>query len=101
MTTDLSRSQLGSARYFFQSFAYWKLEPVAPYILAESGVRYVVYLPNGGKRSAALATGRYRVRRYDPLTGRWSDAGTAEGGGDWSTPDSAKGVDVAYLLEKL
>ncbi len=89
---------------FFEAFPYWRLQPVqrdgAPArLLAEPGVRYVVYLPEGGKDRVVLAAGRYRVRSYDPRSGEWKDAGIA-GGGDWATPESVAGGDVVYLLGK-
>lgn len=83
---------------FFESLPYWKLEAASPHVLAESGVRYVVYLPAGGQVNLVLSPGRYRVRRFEPLSGHWTDAGSAEGG-DWTTPESPVGPDVVYGIE--
>ena len=85
---------------FFEAIPYWKLEPVAQRVLAEAGQRYVVYLPNGGRQAVQLASGRYRVRRYNPQNGEWAEAGIAEGGA-WNTPESPLGPDVVYLLERV
>ncbi len=85
---------------FFESMPFWKLGPVADRVLAKAGQRYVVYLPNGGRQAVELASGRYRVRRYNPQNGEWAEGGIAEGGA-WNTPESALGSDVVYLLERI
>jgi hypothetical protein len=94
---------------FFESIPYWKMEPLAPQspikpdaprVLAERGVRYVVYLPAGGQHTVALAAGEYRARSYDPRTGLWSSPVTVAGE-QWTTPAAPAGVDIVYLLEKL
>jgi hypothetical protein len=93
---------------FFEAIPYWRLEPVvapvitaeSPRVLAEPGVRYVVYLPSGGQYTIPLAAGSYRARRYDPRQGIWSDARTLQGP-TWTTPPpSSEGHDVAWLIEK-
>lgn len=84
---------------FFESIPYWRLEPTGQRVLEEAGVRYVVYSPVGGKETVALAAGRYRVRRFDPRSGIWSELGTADGG-NWTTPADEPGKDVVFLLEK-
>jgi hypothetical protein len=94
---------------FFEAIPYWKLEPVAgtspvppdsPRVLAEPGVRYVVYLPNGGQHTASLQPGRYRARQYDPREGTWKEAGSIEGG-QWTTPATPAGPDTVFLIERL
>ncbi len=93
---------------FFEAIPYWRLEPVpadltragAARVLAEPGVRYVVYLPQGGRGAVYLAPGSYRARRYDPRTGVWT-AIDAPAAGDWTTPDTPAGEDVAYLIERM
>jgi hypothetical protein len=93
---------------FFDGIPYWKMDPVTPKwpvqadtprVLAEPRVRYVVYIPQGGQHTVAIAEGRYRARGYDPQTGVWSTAVTVEGG-QWTTPQSPAGADYVYLLEK-
>lgn len=91
---------------FFEAFEYWRLEPVPVEhdrlrVLAEPGVRYVVYLPNGGRELVKLAAGGYRVRRYDPASGTWTAENAAVGGENWTTPDSPAGIDTVFLLEKV
>jgi hypothetical protein len=94
---------------FFESMPYWKLQPVspasaakpdAPRVLAEPGVRYVVYLPAGGQHALPLQPGSYRARRYDPRAGTWSNLGEVQGG-EWTTPAAPVGSDVAYVVEKM
>lgn len=89
---------------FFESFEYWKLEPVtrqgpARVMMQPGGARFVVYLPEGGQDTIQLDAGRYRARAYDPVAGAWSNLGDAQGA--WVTPGSPAGKDVAYLLERL
>jgi hypothetical protein len=88
---------------FFESIPYWRLNPVpakgdAPRVLAEAGVRYVVYLPKGGAHTLTLPEGRFKARRYAPAAGTWSDAGAVTSG---SVLEAPAGPDVAYLIERL
>lgn len=93
---------------FFQSIPYWKLEPVLPTqgskpaqarVLAEPGVRYVVYVPDGSQQTVQLGAGSYRCRKYGPTDMKWADLADAQGE-SWTTPLSESQADVAYLLER-
>jgi hypothetical protein len=88
---------------FFTSFEWWKLEPLelpgpARVLADPGGARFVVYLREGGSAVVKLGSGTYRARRYDPVSGVWSEAGSASG--EWRTPESPVGQDVAFLVER-
>jgi hypothetical protein len=108
-------------RSFFESFAWWKLEPhpelvtgeskalpviesgasIAPALcLAQPGERYVIYLRQGGTATLQLAAGRYAVKRYNPRTGLSVNAGVANGGGAWTSPAVSDTDPWVFLLEK-
>jgi hypothetical protein len=108
-------------RSFFESFAWWKLEPhpelvtgeskalpviesgapIAPALcLAQPGERYVIYLRQGGTATLQLAAGRYAVKRYNPRTGLSVSAGEAEGSRTWTSPAVADTEPWVFLLEK-
>jgi hypothetical protein len=60
----------------FTGLPWWELDPhdelvdAGAYCLADPGKRYLIYLPNGGQTSIALAEGRYTVTSFDPRTGQ-------------------------------
>lgn len=70
---------------FFTSFDWWRLEPHPELAngllcLAEPGVRYVIYFPEG-KVEGQVILGDYSARWYNPRTGVWDEAETSDG--DW------------------
>jgi hypothetical protein len=91
---------------FFREFEWWKADPhdelVSPgaWCLAEPGKTYAVYLPSGGGVKVKLEPGLYKVRWYDPATGKWNPLGFAAGP-EWSLPGVPAGSDRAFLLEKV
>lgn len=90
---------------FFTSFEWWKVEPHdelvnnGAFCLAEAGRVYVVYLPHGGEVSVKLDSGGYQVRWFNPRTGEYSAAQTAEDA-SWTSPAAPDKEDWVLLLTK-
>jgi hypothetical protein len=103
---DASMTMLaGYARLkdFLAAVEAWRLEPRdelarhEAYCLAEPGRRYVLYQPEGRAATLLLEPGRYKLRRYDPRTGAWTDLASVEAS-RWEAP-AAPG-DWAYVLDR-
>lgn len=84
---------------FFTSFDWWRLEP-HPEIaneamcLAEPGVRYVVYLPEGGSTALKLEGRAHHARWFNPRTGDYTNAISTNR--LWTAPDES---DWALIVE--
>jgi hypothetical protein len=108
-------------RAFFESMPWWRLAPspdlvtgesqalpviengaaIAPALcLAEPGVRYVVYLRQGGIAHLRMAEGSYSVTRYNPRTGESIAVDRAMGGEPWTTPALPDTEPWVWLLER-
>jgi hypothetical protein len=92
---DDSMTMLRGYQYlvrFFTSFDWWRLEPVSDLCLAEPGVCYVLYLPNGGTTDFTPPEGAvYTARWYNPRSGAWQSSFAYKGhtqspdnNGDWA-----------------
>ena len=95
---------------FFNSFEYWKLEPVpaaasgGPLVLAEHGRRYVLYYPKSTAGDVALEPGAYRLRWFNPRTGKWVEAPSVtiqESQKRWNAPQPSDDDDWALLMERV
>ena len=90
---------------FFTSFEWWKAEPHdelvnnGAFCLAEAGRVYVVYLPRGGDVSVKLDSGGYQVKWFNPRSGEYSAAQTAENA-IWTSPAAPDKEDWVLLLTK-
>ncbi len=114
-------SGYGRLRDFFERFEWWKLEPhpelvggesktlpvieggkpIEPVLcLAQSGLRYVLYLRQGGTATVQLAPGRYHVERLNPRTGAKAALPEANGGATWNSPLMPDTEDWVLLLER-
>jgi hypothetical protein len=71
------------------------------YCMAEPGVNYVVYFPQGGTIQLDLseASGSFLAQWFDPQTGAWSNAGTVNAGGNVSFVSPSGDDDMALWLE--
>jgi Protein of unknown function (DUF4038)/Domain of unknown function (DUF5060) len=85
-------------REFFESTAYWRLEPAdaltsAGYCLAEPGKQYVVFLNHAAPFSLKLegVAAPLPAAWYQPLTGAWQEAGPLSRGTIQLTPPAAWG----------
>jgi hypothetical protein len=94
----------GNLMDLFTSFEWWKAEPHTEVVnnwaqcLAEPGRSYLVRMPNGGSGvTVQLAPGEYQARWFDPRSGKWRDAGTANGP-RWTSPDAPSAQEWALLL---
>lgn len=74
---------------FFTSFAWWRLEPYptlaqGALCLAEEGVRYALYLPNGAAHAPDIGVPNegFTSRWYNPRAGQFADNPDTEG--DWA-----------------
>lgn len=74
---------------FFTSFAWWRLEPYptlaqGTLCLAEEGVRYALYLPNGAAHAPYIGVPNegFTSRWYNPRAGQFADNPDTEG--DWA-----------------
>jgi uncharacterized protein DUF5060 len=97
-------------RNFFERVEWWKLEPRPDLVssnalcLAETGKRYVVYLPDGGSAwlnsqlSISKGFAAFEVTRFDPRSGKLSrlETTTAE---NWPSPQMPKNENWVFLLE--
>ncbi len=83
--------------YYYQDGR--EADDVPAMVLADPGKTYVVYMPFGGTATVRLDGGDYTLRRFDPRTGAWQEAGRAAGG-DWPTPSFAGTDDWVLLLQK-
>jgi hypothetical protein len=74
-------------RTFFESIPWWRMEPrpdlvAAPVrCLAETGVRHVVYSPDGRVPETRFPTDGFRTRIFNPRSGDFTDA--VSDSGDW------------------
>ncbi|GAB4463838.1 MAG: hypothetical protein OHK0029_33120 [Armatimonadaceae bacterium] len=98
------------AKAFFESFPWWKLEPIAgeqraslpvpedAKVLHGDGVATVVYLPQGGTVGAAVAAAMPEAvaRWYNPRNGEWHNI-TANGGEEFVSPTTGED-DWALLI---
>ncbi|MBN2507720.1 MAG: hypothetical protein JXQ71_13610, partial [Verrucomicrobia bacterium] len=90
---------------FFTRFEWWKGAPSnalvsgGAFCLAEPGQTYAVYLSASAVVTLKLAAGEYRVRRFNPRTGNWTDLPPARGP-IWTTLASPDPGDWAYLLQR-
>lgn len=88
---------------FFTSFEWWRLAPRNDLVgggarcLAETGKRYVIYMPRPGNVSISLAPGNYQARWFNPRTGQWTEAPVASGP-RWLPPQPADDGDWVLLL---
>jgi Domain of unknown function (DUF5060) len=85
--------------HFFTSFDWWRMNPHpeladSAMCLAEPGVRYVLYLPQGGTVSLALTGRAYTSQWFNPRTGAYLPAIAHDR--VWTAPDSQ---DWALLVE--
>ncbi|HEX7899509.1 MAG TPA: DUF5060 domain-containing protein [Planctomycetota bacterium] len=105
---DASMAMLvGYARLsaFLSGVEAWRLEPRdelarnEAYCLAEPGRRYVLYQPEGRPATLQLEPGRYKVRRFDPRTGAWTDLPAVEGS-RFSAPEAPSPDDWALVLDR-
>jgi hypothetical protein len=108
-------------REFFEALPWWRLEPhpelvtgeskalpvaengkalAAALCLAEPGVRYVVYLRQGGTATLQLAAGDYRVARFNPRTSQTVKLSTAAGDTAWTSPPVPDTENWVFLVEK-
>jgi hypothetical protein len=89
---------------FFTSFEWWKTEPHdelatnGAYCLAQAGVIYAVYLPNGGDVTITVAPGRYEAAWFSAFTGEWIALPPVEGP-RWKSPQAPGWLDWALLLK--
>ena len=76
---------------FFTAFDWWACQPRNDLIeeqlpcLAAESVRYIVYLPTGGRATIKLSEGKYRARWFNPRTGDFTEAGVATTP-SWTSP---------------
>lgn len=97
-------------REFFTDLEWWKLEPNdrlvsgpgTEYALAEPGQQYVAYTRGGNSVNLSLgnvAVETYRVQRFDPRTGTYTDLPNYTGNGTvaLTTPDNQ---DWLFVLTK-
>ena len=90
---------------FFTAFDWWACQPRNDLIeeqlpcLAAESVRYIVYLPTGGRATIKLSEGKYRARWFNPRTGDFTEAGVATTP-SWTSPDTLDGEDWVLLLER-
>lgn len=102
MTMLVGYARLAS---FLAAVEAWRLEPHdelarnEAYCLAEPGRRYVLYQPEGRAATLLLEPGRYKVRRFDPRTGAWSDLPPVEGA-RWTAPEAPAPDDWAFVLDR-
>jgi Protein of unknown function (DUF4038)/Putative collagen-binding domain of a collagenase len=69
------------------------------FCLAEIGTVYVVYLPHGGDVNVKVDFGRYEAKWFNPRTGEYSSAGSAEGR-PWQSPPAPDNEDWVLMLER-
>ncbi len=92
--------------HFFSTLEWWKAEPHdelvnnGAFCLAETGRVYVVYLPYGGDVSLRLDSGRYQVKWFNPRTGEYLTASTAEGA-TWTSPAASDNEDWILLFTRI
>ncbi len=90
---------------FFTSFEWWKGSPSnalvngGAFCLSEPGQSCALYLPASSVVTLKLADGEYRVRRFNPRTGEWTDLPPASGP-VWTAPAIPGPGDWAYLLQR-
>lgn len=92
---------------FFTSFPWWSLEPrddlagSGTLLLAESGRRYVAYLPQSGPAAFRLAAGNYRAKWFNPRTGEWQTMSEVKLSAEdlWVSPKAPDAGDWTLLLE--
>jgi hypothetical protein len=90
---------------FFTSFEWWKTDPHdemvnnGNYCLAKSGEIYAVYLPQGGRVTIKLQTGRYGGAWFNPSTGERTALPEIEGS-VWTSPVAPDDNDWALLLQR-
>ena len=90
-------------RDFFATTAYWQMEPADDLVsegfcLADRGHEYVVFLNRAGPFTLRLEglAAPLNARWYQPLTGKWHEAGTlAAGMAELRPPDDWTGAPVA------
>jgi len=72
------------------------------YCMAEAGVQYVVYFPQGGTALVDLSgtSGSLDAQWFDPQTGQWSSAGAVTGGGTVSFTSPQGTDDMALWIRK-
>ncbi len=72
----------------------------AAYCMAEAGLQYVVYFPEGGTALVDLSgtSGTLDVQWFDTRTGQWSSGGTVTGGGTVSFTSPQGSEDMALWL---
>jgi hypothetical protein len=93
---------------FFTSFPWWTLTPRPDLaegptlLLAETGMRYVAYLPRGGAAHFQLAAGTYRAKWFDPRRGLFIILPQVilATTGNWTSPEATDAGDWALLLEQ-
>jgi hypothetical protein len=90
---------------FASTVAFHRMEPADAlvvsgdgYCMAQAGVEYVVYFPQGGTILLDLSgtSGSFQAQWFDTRTGQWSSAGTVSGGGTVSFL-SPQGIDDMAL----
>ena len=92
--------------HFFCGFEWWKAEAHDELVnndafcLAETGQVYVVYLPRGGHVSVKVVSGRYEAKWFNPRTGEYSTAPTAEDA-TWTSPAVSDNEDWVLLLTRI
>jgi len=90
---------------FFTAFEWWTYQPRNDLVeqqlpcLGAEGVRYIIYLPTGGRATVKLSEGKYRARWFNPRTGEYTEAGVATAPA-WTSPDTLDGQDWVLLLER-
>lgn len=90
---------------FFTAFPWWKCDPAdglstnGVLVLAEPGIRYAVYAPRGGRTVLKLPAATWRLRRFDPRAGKWTDPERRNVGSDGLVLDFATAEDAAALIE--
>jgi hypothetical protein len=92
--------------HFFSALEWWKAEPHdelvdhGAFCLAEIGRVYVVYLPRGGDVTVRLDPGRYGVQWFNPRSGEYVEAPTAEDA-TWTSPVASDDEDWVLLMTRI
>jgi hypothetical protein len=90
---------------FFTALEWWRMSPddslVTPgdFCLADSGRRYVVYLPRGGTVAVKLEPGNYQASWFNPRSGDKIELPAASGP-NWTSPAPHDGGDWVLLLRQ-